>query len=316
MKESSFGRSFGRGSSEWAGTAFSLYLRGQSTVLRPAIRFVRRSPLGGVGAVIVLALIIVAIIAPVVAPLDPDRIYPSDKYASPGDRSPDGTRYFLGSDQLGRDILSRLMMGARISLRVGLISVAIGVTAGALVGIATAYLGGVVDLLVQRIVDGLMAFPGLILALGIMAFLGAAERNVIIVLVISFIPGSSRVVRSTALAVKETVYIEAARAIGCSNRRIILRHVLPNCMASYIVFASASLGVAIIAEASLSFLGLGTPIDVPSWGGMLSYAGSKYAEVAAWLLVFPSIVIFVVVFGFNLLGDALRDILDPRLRGT
>ncbi len=303
-------------SSELARIALTKYMGGQSAALRQTIRFVRRNPLGGVGGLIVLALVIAAIIAPYVAPMDPDLIRLGDKYASPGESNSDGERYLLGSDQLGRDIFSRLLMGARISLRVGLISVAIGVTAGALIGIATAYLGGIIDLVFQRIVDGLMAFPGLILALGIMAVLGASERNVIIVLIILFIPGSARVVRSTALAVKETVYIDAARAIGCSDMRIIFRHLMPNCVAPYIVFATANLGVAIIVEASLSFLGVGTPIDVPSWGGMLSYAGTKYVEVAPWLLVFPSIVIFIVVFGFNLLGDALRDTLDPRLRGT
>ena len=303
-------------SSQLARIALTKYMGGQAAALRQTIRFVRRNPLGGVGGLIVLVLVIAAISAPYVAPLDPDLIRLGDKYASPGELNSDGERYLLGSDQLGRDIFSRLMMGARISLRVGLISVAIGVTAGALIGIATAYLGGIIDLLFQRIVDGMMAFPGLILALGIMAVLGASERNVIIVLIILFIPGSARVVRSTALAVKETVYIDAARAIGCSDMRIIFRHLMPNCVAPYIVFATANLGVAIIVEASLSFLGVGTPIDVPSWGGMLSYAGTKYVEVAPWLLVFPSIVIFIVVFGFNLLGDALRDTLDPRLRGT
>ena len=300
-------------SSSLTGTALSNIL---APALRRTGRFVRRNPQGGVGGVIVVVLLVVAIISPSIVPLDPDRIELSYKYASPGERSPDGTRYILGSDQLGRDIFSRLLVGARISLRVSLISVAIGVTAGALIGLATAYLGGFVDLLFQRVVDGLMAFPGLILALGIMAVLGASERNVIVVLVINFIPGSARVVRSTALAVKETVYIEAARAIGSSDMRIIFRNVLPNCVAPYIVVGTASLGVAIIAEASLSFLGLGTPIDVPSWGGMLSYAGTKYVEVAPWLLLFPGVAIFIVVFGFNLLGDALRDTLDPRLRGT
>ncbi len=303
-------------SSELARIALSKYMGGQSAALRQTIRFVRRNPLGGVGGVIVLAFIIVAIIAPFVVPMNPDRIELSHKYSSPGEKNAEGERYLLGSDQLGRDILSRLIIGTRISLKVGLISVAIGVTAGALIGVATAYLGGIADLLFQRMVDGLMAFPGLILALGIMAVLGASERNVIVVLVILFIPGSARVVRSTALAVKETVYIEAARAIGSSDLRIILRHILPNCIAPYIVFATANLGVAIIVEASLSFLGVGTPIDVPSWGGMLSYAGTKYVEVAPWLLIFPSIAIFIVVFGLNMLGDALRDILDPRLRGT
>ena len=192
----------------------------------------------------------------------------------------------------------------------------IGVTAGALLGIASGYLGGKVDLVVQRVVDAFMAFPALILALGIMAVLGPSVNNAIFTLIILFLPGSSRVVRSEALRVNEMVYIEAAKATGCSDVRIIFRNVLPNCVAPYIVFATSSLGFAIIIEASLSFLGVGSPIDVPSWGGALSIAGSHYLEVSAWLLVFPALAIWIVVFSFNLLGDSLRDILDPRLRGS
>ena len=301
---------------EGARTSLSIYWGRRSALVDLSIKFAWQNPLGGIGAVIAVALILVAIIAPFVTPFDPDEIFLEHEYSSPGERGPEGQRYILGSDQLGRDILSRLLMGARISIYVGLVSVAIGVTAGALIGIVSAYVGGTLDLIVQRFVDALMAFPGLILGLGIMAVLGASLQNVIVVLVVLFIPGSSRVLRSTALSVKETVYIEAARTIGCSELRIILRHVLPNCLAPYIVFATANLGVAIVVEASLSFLGVGTPIDVPSWGGMLSVAGTKYVEVAPWLLIFPSMCIFVVVFGFNLLGDAIRDVLDPRLRGA
>ena len=301
---------------EEARNALSIYWGRRSALVDIPIRFARQNPLGGVGAIISVALIIVAIIAPFVAPFDPDDIQLEHTYSSPGQKGPEGDRYLLGSDQLGRDILSRLLMGARISIYVGLVSVAIGVTAGALMGIVSAYIGGTLDLIVQRMVDALMAFPGLILGLGIMAVLGASLQNVIVVLVILFIPGSARVLRSTALSIKETVYIEAAKATGCSGLRIILRHVLPNCVAPYIVFATANLGVAIVVEASLSFLGVGTPIDVPSWGGMLSIAGTKYVEVAPWLLIFPSMCIFIVVFGFNILGDAIRDVLDPRLRGA
>ena len=171
------------------------------------------------------------------------------------------------------------------------------------------------DLLVQRLVDAFMAFPALILALGIMAFLGASLNNVILTLVVLFLPGACRVVRSEALSVKEVGYVEAGRAIGSSGPRIVLRHLLPNCMAPYIVFASANLGFAIVIEAALSFLGVGTPPHVPSWGAMLSAAGQKYIEVSPWLLIFPSLAISLVVFGLNLFGDALRDTLDLRLRG-
>ena len=187
---------------------------------------------------------------------------------------------------------------------------------GALLGILSAYVGGTIDLLFQRLVDSFMAFPALIFALGIMAVLGASLNNVILVLVLVFIPGASRIVRAEALAIKETVYVEAARAVGSSDLRIMFRHIMPNCLAPYIVFATANLGFAIVVEASLSFLGVGTPPDVPSWGGMLSIAGQKYVEVSPWLLIFPSVAISIVVFGFNLFGDALRDVLDPRLRGT
>ena len=279
------------------------------------LRFSRRKPLGGIGAVITVSVIVVAIIAPLVAPFDPiDDINLLNKYAPPGSEF-EGDRFLLGTDDLGRDTLSRLLFGARISLYVGFVSVAIGVTAGALLGMISAYIGGTLDLAVQRIVDAFMAFPPLILALGIMAVLGQSLNNVIFTLVILFIPGSSRVVRSEALRIKETAYVEAARAVGSSDWRIILRHMLPNCMAPYIVFATANLGLAIVVEASLSFLGIGAPLDAPSWGSALSIAGQRYVEVAPWLLLFPSLAISVVVFGFNLLGDSLRDVLDPRLRG-
>lgn len=278
------------------------------------VRFSRRKPLGGLGALTLAALVIVALAAPLIAPLDPRAIHIQDKYAGPGEVNAKGDRYLLGSDQLGRDTLSRLIYGSRIALRIGLISVAIGVTAGALIGIFTGYLGGKTDLIAQRVVDAMMAFPALILALGIVGLLGPSEKNVIITLVVLFIPGSSRVVRSEALRVKTSNFVEASKSVGCTDLRIILRHVLPNCMAPYIVFATANLGLAIVVEASLSFLGVGASIDEPSWGGMLREAGGKYLEVSPWLIVFPSLAIAMVVFSVNLLGDALRDVLDPRLR--
>ena len=285
------------------------------------LRFCRRKPLGGIGAFALGALVILAYVGHLVSPADPYAVHLIEKgeffnYKSPGDAAPDGSTYYMGSDQLGRDVTSRMIYGTRISVKVALMSVSIGVTLGSLMGIFGAYLGGMVDLISQRIVDAFMAFPGLILALTIMFVLGSSLNNVIIVLSILFIPASSRIVRSEALRVKEMVYVEAARAIGGSTPRIILRHVLPNCMAPYIVIATANLGFAIIVEASLSFLGVGVPLDVPSWGGMLSLAGQKYIEVAPWLLLFPSVAICLTVIASNLLGDAMRDVLDPRLRGT
>jgi peptide/nickel transport system permease protein len=285
-----------------------------SGVTAASNRFAQRKPLGAAGAIILLALIVMAIIAPVAAPFDPTETHTQFKYGPPGVKTLEGQRMWLGGDDLGRDVLSRLMYGARISLYVGLASVGIGTTLGALIGLVSAYLGGIVDLVIQRFVDALMSFPGLILALGMMAVLGPSLNNVIFTLVILFIPGSSRVVRSEALKVRATLYIEAAKAVGCSDWRIMFRHMLPNCMAPYIVFATVNLGLAIVVEASLSFLGVGIPPDVPSWGGMLSVAGQRYAEVSRWLLLFPSLAIAAAVFGFNLLGDSLRDVLDPRLR--
>ena len=271
--------------------------------------FFRRKPLGAFGSIIAFILIIVAIFAPQIATDNPRETSADRTFAQPGAES------LLGGDQLGRDVFSRLVYGARISLKVGILSVLFGITTGCFIGIASAYFGGKTDLIVRRLVDSVQAFPPLILALAIMAALGASVTNVIIALTIVFIPGSARTIRSQALSIKEIDYVLAARAIGASDWRIIMRHMVPNCFATFIVLATLSLGVAIIAEASLSFLGVGTPPDVPSWGGMLTGAAQNYVEVAPWLGVFPGLSIAVVVFAWNLLGDSLRDVLDPRLRG-
>jgi peptide/nickel transport system permease protein len=289
--------------------------RRPSVLLRPLTKFIRRQPLGAAGGVILLVCVIIAIIAGAIAPKDSQETHLMERYGPPGHMIGE-ERFLLGTDQLGRDILSRMLLGSRISLYVSLISVGIGVTLGAVLGIVSGYVGGMVDLLFQRVVDAFMSFPALVFALGVMAVLGPSLNNVILTLCIIFIPGSARIVRSEVLSVKERVYVDAARAIGAPNWRIMIRHIMPNCMAPYIVFATANLGFAIVIEAALSFLGVGTPPDVPSWGGMLSVAGQKYVEVSPWLMVFPCFAISVVVFGFNLFGDAIRDILDPRLRGS
>ena len=279
--------------------------------------FARRKPLGAVGGAILLAMVFAAVFAPFIAPFDPRDVHVPYKYAGPGTVIEEtGERLWLGADSLGRDSLSRLIYGARISLYVSLISVGIGVSLGALIGIVSSYFGGAVDLVTQRLVDALMAFPPFILALAIVAVAGTSLKNVILALIVILVPGSVRIVRSQALAVKGTDYIMAARALGTGSWRLIFRHISPNCMAPYIVFATANLGFAIVVEAALSFLGVGTPVTVPSWGGMLSITGQRYVEVSPWLVVFPSIAVSIAVFGFNLLGDALRDTLDPRLRGT
>lgn len=271
--------------------------------------FVRRYPLGALGGAILLTMILTAIFAPLIAPHDPQETSVELQYAPPG------RERILGGDHLGRDVLSRLIYGARISLSVGLLSVGIGVTAGTLIGTFSAYAGGTVDLVVQRLVDALMGFPPIILALALMAALGASMNNVVIALVVILLPGTTRVVRSQTLSIKERDYVLAAQAISAGSVRIMLRHILPNVAATYIVLSTITLGFAIVVEAALSFLGVGIPPDVPTWGGMLTLGASRYVDTAPWLAVFPGIAITLVVFSVNMLGDALRDVLDPRLRG-
>ena len=273
--------------------------------------FAQKKPLGAVGGVIVALTIVVAVFAPVIAPTDPYQVHPEQVFAPPS------TSALVGTDQVGRDVFSRLIFGARISLFVGIISVGIGATIGAVVGVISAYFGRATDLIIQRFLDALIAFPGIILALGIMAALGKASLlNVILALTIVFAPGAARTIRSRALSLKEMDFVLAAHAFGASDWRIIFRHIVPNCMSLYIVFFSITVGFAIVVEASLSFLGVGTPPEVPSWGGMLSMAATNYISVAPLLAILPGLAIALVVFGFNLLGDALRDVLDPRLRGA
>lgn len=273
--------------------------------------FSRRKPLGAMGGALMLFLILVAIFANLLAPYDPYETNPTEfRYAKPGGA------YLLGGDDVGRDVLSRIIFGTRLALHVGIVSVVLGAIIGGALGISSAYVGGAFDLLVQRVIDAMMAFPGLVLALAIMAVLGSSVNNVIAALVIVFVPGITRILRSQGLSIKEMDYVLAARAMGCSSARIMLRHILPNCVASLIVLSTITLGWAIIVEASLSFLGAGVPADMPSWGGMLSGAAQKLIQVAPWLIFFPGLAIALAVFSVNLLGDALRDVLDPRLRGT
>ena len=291
-------------------------LRPKATWRANLTSFARRKPFGALGAGVMVVLILLAALAPVISPFDPYRVHVTDKYAGPGDQASKGGTFLLGTDHLGRDTLSRLIYGSRISLYVGLVSVAIGVTIGSGIGIVSGYFSGKFDLVVQRIVDGFMAFPPLILALTIMAVLGASLENVIIAVCVVLIPGAARLIRSRVLTLREMDYITAAKAVGCGSGRIMFWHILPNTLATYIVFATITLGWAIIVEASLSFLGLGTPPDVPSWGGMLALASRQWIEVSPWLVLFPAVALSVVVIAFNVLGDSLRDVLDPRLRGT
>ncbi len=284
-------------------------VRPKPTVWQNLVKFAKDKPLGAVGGAIAILLIIVAIFAPLIAPHNPRITNHEAVLAEPS------SEMFLGGDQLGRDVFSRLVYGAQISLLVGIVSVLFGVTIGLAVGLVSGYFGGIVDLGAQRVMDAVMAFPALILALSIMAVMGASIINVIIALSVVFVPGAARTIRSQALSIKEMDYVLAARAIGASDARIMIRHMAPNLVATYIVLATISLGWAIVVEASLSFLGVGVPPSVPTWGGMLTGA-TKYVETAWWVAVFPGLAIAVVVFAWNLLGDALRDVLDPKLRGA
>jgi peptide/nickel transport system permease protein len=287
----------------------------RTTPIRAVARFARRSPLGAMGGLIVLTLVMMALLAPVISPYEPRQIIREAHNRVPV-YVPPGSTYLLGTDHVGRDILSRIIYGARISLYVGIGSVLIGVTSWFVVGTASAYAGGVADLVMQRVVDVMMAVPGLIIVLAIMAVLGSSLNNVIIAIVIGMLAPVVRTVRSQVLSVKEMEYIVAARAIGASAPHIIGRHIMPNCLAIYLILATYYVGFAIILEASLSFLGVGVPPDVPSWGGMLTAAAQGHITRAPWAGIFPGLAIFLAVLGFNLLGDALRDALEPRLRGA
>lgn len=277
--------------------------------------FARRKPLGAIGGLIILALVVTALLAPALSPYGPRQIIREAGNRVPVYVAP-GLAYPMGTDHVGRDVMSRIIYGARISLYVGLGAVLIGVTGWFAVGLASAYAGRGVDLVVQRLVDAMQAVPGLIIVLAIMAVLGSSLNNVVIAIVIGMLAPVVRTVRSQVLSVKEMDYVMAARALGASAARIVARHILPNCLAIYLILATYYLGFAIILEASLSFLGVGVPPDVPSWGGMLTAAAQGHITKAPWAGIFPGLAIFLVVLGFNLLGDALRDVLEPRLRGA
>jgi len=265
-------------------------------------------PLGVVGAGIMLLFVFAAVFADVITAYGPTTTNAAISLLPPGHG------HMLGADAMGRDIYSRIVYGARISLAVGLGSTLLGSVFGVALGLASGYIGGWVDLVIQRIVDVLQAVPLLVLALVMAAALGPALDNTIVAISIPLIPYTARVIRSNTLTLREQPFVEAARAVGMSEFRIAVRHVLPNTIAPLIVIATAQLGAAILTEASLSFLGLGVPEPHPSWGRMLSESAAEYVRVAPWLVIFPGVAISLAVFGTNLFGDALRDILDPRLR--
>lgn len=273
--------------------------------------FVRQRPLGTAGAVLIVIMLLAAAFAEVVAPYDPTELNFADLLLPP---SPD---HLLGTDNFGRDVFSRIIFGSRTALLVGFTASLVGCTLGLVLGVAGAYLGGRVDQIVQRLMDVLLSFPLIVIAIAVVAALGTGEGlivNVIAAITVPIIPRVARVVRSSALSVVQMPYIEAARSVGAGAVRIMFRHVAPNVFAPYLIMLTAFLGQAILLEASLSFLGLGVFEPTPSWGLMLKGAGMQFLERAPWLAIAPGVAISMAVFGFNLFGDSLRDALDPRLR--
>jgi peptide/nickel transport system permease protein len=283
-------------------------LAAKPTLSMKVSEFCRKQPLGAAGLGVVLVMVFMAASAPYITFYDPEANDLANML-----RAPDET-YILGTDQFGRDAFTRIVYGARTALLVGFTSAFFGATIGLVLGVGSAYFGGRFDLLFQRVMDVIMAFPLIILALAVVATLGTGTENVIIAITIPFIARSARVVRSNALAIREIPYVDAARALGYSHSRIILRHMAPNVMAPYLIILTASLGQAILLEASLSYLGLGVQEPTPAWGLMLQGGAEEFAETAPWIAIWPGVAISLAVFGFNLFGDALRDILDPKLR--
>ena len=273
-----------------------------------SLRFARRRPLGAVGAVIIVIMALTAMLAGLIAPYDPLTNDYGAMLQAP-------TRaHLLGTDAFGRDVLSRIIYGSRTALWVGFASSFMGATLGAILGVGSAYFGGKIDLIVQRLMDLLLSFPLIILALVVVAVLGTGTLNVILAITVPMVPRCALVVRSSALALREMPFVEAARALGFGPMRIIIRHMLPNVMAPYLIMLTAFLGQAILLEASLSFLGLGVAEPQAAWGLMLRGAAVDFAERAPWMGIYPGIAISLSVFAFNLLGDSLRDALDPKLR--
>jgi peptide/nickel transport system permease protein len=270
--------------------------------------FSRDRPLGALGAAIVVLNLVVAATANVISPYDPLATDYGAMLARPN------AAHWLGTDAFGRDVLTRILYGSRTAMLVGFVAAIIGATVGAVIGVASAYFGGKVDLAIQRVMDIFLAFPLIILALAVVSILGSGIENVIVAIMIPMIPRAALVTRSSALAIREMPYVDAARAAGFRHRRIIMRHMLPNVMAPYLIMLTAFLGQAILLEASLSFLGLGVSEPTPAWGLMLRGAAVQFAEAAPWMAIFPGLAISMAVFAFNLFGDSLRDALDPRLR--
>ena len=272
-------------------------------------RLLKEKPLGTIGAAIFLALLLVGIFASFVAPYGMNETHVADRLLPP---SP---TYLLGTDQLGRDLLSEIIFGARISVVIGVSASLIGTTIATVVGGLSAWFGGLPDLIVQRLVDAWMSIPGLLLAITVMSIVPRGVFPIIIVISITAGIGGSRVLRSAVIGIKEKIYIQAGQAIGCSTRRLLMRHVLPNIMGPVIITFTLGVGSAILVESGLSFLGFGVPPGIPTWGSMLSLQGRQYMEIAPGIALYPGIALSLTVYGINVFGDALRDLTDPRLRG-
>lgn len=287
----------------------------QEQILRPttprwkkALRVARQQPLGVIGGILVVAFILLALFPALFAPYDPNKIGVGTRLAGPS------MDHFMGVDPVGRDVFSRIVYGARISVLIGFGAVAVGIGAGTVIGLVTGYFGGMVDTLIQRLIDTVMTVPGLILALVIVTVAGSGVPQIIFTIGVLIIPGTARVVRGSVLSEKNNQYIEAARVIGATNSRLMFRHLLPNVMAPIIVIMSVMVGAAILIETALAFLGLGIPPPEPTWGQMLSIDGRTYMLQQPWLAIWPGLAITVIVLSLNLVGDSLRDITDPKLR--
>ena len=300
-----------------AGDATST-LRGVRTTgvlwLRGFWAFSKRNPLGGLAALFILTLVVTAIFAPLIAPNDPDFIFRGARFAGVGHTPEDGKAMLLGGDQAGRDLFARVVFGSRIALMVGAVAAGIGVGSGLILGLVAGYFGGKMDLVISRVIDTLMAFPALILALLIMSILDTGTMTAMIAIGIVFMPLTARVVRGAALSVKENVYVESAKAIGATTPHIIARYILPNVAHTVIIIGATLFAGAILVEASLSFLGIGTSTQVASWGVMIAGPGRSALQSHPMILFAPAVALSVSVLAFNLLGDALRDAWDPRLR--
>ena len=273
-----------------------------------SVHFTRRRPLGAAGAVIIILMILMAALAELISPFNPLVTNYSAMLQAPG------PVHWLGTDSFGRDVMTRIIYGSRTALWVGFASSFMGATFGAIIGVASAYFGGKADLIIQRFMDMLLSFPLIVLALVVVAVLGTGSTNVILAITVPMIPRCALVVRSSALSLRETPFVEASRALGTGHMRIIFRHMLPNVMAPFLIMLTAFLGQAILLEASLSFLGLGVTEPEAAWGLMLRGAAVEFAESAPWMAIYPGIAISLSVFAFNLFGDSLRDALDPKLR--